>query len=194
MLTKKKMSRQTKGFTLTEAAIVLGIMGLILGAIWVAAASVYSNQRINTTSRQILEMVASIRSLYATSSSLDVGTTELLLAQAGAIPKDLMKDPNGIPLDGDITNVWNGKVTVVPDNAGGIARTGFLVTFAGVPSEACSSILVRFAGQGRDAGLFSISGNGAAQTTFPVSVANAIASCTDASGVNSLKIIFRLRA
>lgn len=36
-----------KGFNLIEAAIVLGIVGLVVGGIWVAATSVYANLRSN---------------------------------------------------------------------------------------------------------------------------------------------------
>ena len=50
-----------KGFTLTEIAIVLGIIGLILGAIWVAAASVYQNQRIGHANTALLHTAQSVR-------------------------------------------------------------------------------------------------------------------------------------
>ena len=46
--TQTTLRRQRRrGFTLTEIAIVLGIVGLILGAIWVAAAAVYNNLRVS---------------------------------------------------------------------------------------------------------------------------------------------------
>ncbi len=37
-MSQKNIQRRNRGFTLTEMAIVLGVIGLILGAIWVAAA------------------------------------------------------------------------------------------------------------------------------------------------------------
>lgn len=41
-------SAHTKqGFNLVEAAIVLGIVGLVIGGIWTTAASVYSNRRVS---------------------------------------------------------------------------------------------------------------------------------------------------
>ncbi len=65
-------ARKTRGFTLTEAAIVLGIVGLILGAIWVAAAAVYENMRTNRANEQILKVAQAVRSLYASSPTMSV--------------------------------------------------------------------------------------------------------------------------
>src|ERR1700733_12022724 len=65
-------TRQTKrGFTLTEIAIVLGIIGLILGAIWVAAAAVYTNMRTSKTTTELLDIVQNVRAMYATSGTVD---------------------------------------------------------------------------------------------------------------------------
>jgi type II secretory pathway pseudopilin PulG len=36
-----------KAFSLIEAAIVLGIIGLVIGGIWIAAASVQENNRVS---------------------------------------------------------------------------------------------------------------------------------------------------
>ena len=59
-----------RGFTLTEIAIVLGIIGLILGAIWVAAAAVYNNMRVATANTELLQITQAMRAMYATSSTV----------------------------------------------------------------------------------------------------------------------------
>jgi prepilin-type N-terminal cleavage/methylation domain-containing protein len=56
--------RPTQGFTLTEIAIVLGIVGIIIGAIWVAAAMLYENNRTNEASTEVLTIVNNWRSIY----------------------------------------------------------------------------------------------------------------------------------
>src|SRR5271170_6840773 len=63
--------KEERGFTLTEIAIVLGIIGLILGAIWVAAAAVYTNMRTSKTTTELLDIVQNMRAMYATSGTID---------------------------------------------------------------------------------------------------------------------------
>ena len=54
--------KHKKGFTLTEIAIVLGIIGLILGAVWSAATSVYSSQSASAFSQTMALYIAAVRS------------------------------------------------------------------------------------------------------------------------------------
>ncbi|HAX92194.1 MAG TPA: hypothetical protein DCY07_08340 [Rhodospirillaceae bacterium] len=193
MLSKNIMPRSLRGFTLTEAAIVLGIVGLILGAIWVAAAAVYNNMRVSTTTNQLLQMVQSIRSMHATQQTVDAAITAELVAQAGGIPSDMItRDAAGVVTD--VTDVWGGQVNV----SQGASTDSFMITFANVPQGPCSDILVRSTGPGRDTGL-SIAGAGggtatAAAGTFPIGVAAAVGFCnvTAAAG-NTLTFTFRLR-
>ena len=56
--------RATKAFTITELAIVLGIVGLILGGIWTAAASVYQQQRNNKFVKDLFVISENIRVFY----------------------------------------------------------------------------------------------------------------------------------
>jgi len=65
-----------KGFTLTEIAIVLGIIGLILGAIWVAAAAVYENTRVNRGVTEILAISSGLKALNGTRASLGTDGTD----------------------------------------------------------------------------------------------------------------------
>lgn len=55
---------KSRGFTLTEIAIVLGIIGIILGAIWAAAAMVYENNRTKQAREQSLAVINNWRSIY----------------------------------------------------------------------------------------------------------------------------------
>lgn len=54
----------SRGFTLTEIAIVLAIVGIILGAIWAAAAMVYENNRTKQAHEQMLTIINNWRSIY----------------------------------------------------------------------------------------------------------------------------------
>ncbi len=186
MLIRRDNSRKIRGFTLTEAAIVLGIVGLILGAIWVAAGAVYNNQRIATTSTQLLQMVSGIRSLYAASTTVDNGDMTENLARAGAVPKDMV---DGTTFE--VTDIWDGDVTI----SSASARTAFSIAFEDVPQEACANLLVRLTGQGRDTGF--VSAGAASQIPLSsrpsgITVAEAVASCS--SPTNTLTFIFKLRS
>src|ERR1700761_3284035 len=94
-----------RGFTLTEIAIVLGIVGLILGAIWVAAAAVYNNLRTSHANTQMLQTALAIRTLYATQKTVTAGEITGAVITAGAVPKDMV---NGTAL----INPWGGAMWV----------------------------------------------------------------------------------
>ena len=53
-----------KGFNLIEVAIVLGVVGMALGGVWLAAATVRENQQIASVSRTVLSGVERIRELH----------------------------------------------------------------------------------------------------------------------------------
>ncbi|HUY68359.1 MAG TPA: prepilin-type N-terminal cleavage/methylation domain-containing protein [Alphaproteobacteria bacterium] len=56
----------SRGFTLTEIAIVLGVVGIVLGGIWAAAALVSQNDKTQEASQDIALIVANYRSLFST--------------------------------------------------------------------------------------------------------------------------------
>lgn len=58
-----KNERVERGFSLIEAAIVLGVVGLVIGGIWVAAASVSAQHRASVLAGDISKIVANTRSL-----------------------------------------------------------------------------------------------------------------------------------
>ena len=62
---RRLKSRARRGFTLTELAIVLGVMGLILGAIWSASATVSANQKNTKAIRQILVVAQAMKSSFS---------------------------------------------------------------------------------------------------------------------------------
>src|SRR3984957_13178951 len=64
---KPAAQKRKRGFTLTEIAIVLGIIGLILGAIWGAASAVYANKKAADAEQGITASTQAVRSLFANS-------------------------------------------------------------------------------------------------------------------------------
>ena len=53
-----------KGFSLVEAAIVLGVVGLVIGGIWLAASAVQQNMRINRTVSGIAIIAQNYKNLF----------------------------------------------------------------------------------------------------------------------------------
>jgi len=192
-----------RGFTLTEIAIVLGIIGLILGAIWVAAAAVYNNLRVSKANTAILQIAQGVRSLYATSNNVGAaGDLTAQMVNAGVIPSDLI---NGAAAN----SVWPGGLTAVSSVAA--LDTGFTVKMTNVPRAACISLLTTVGGTNRDQGLTSVGATGAsapivalgagAAAALPllntqvavITPVIATAACTAAAAVNIVGFQFSIK-
>ena len=63
--TLPRYNRIREGFSLIEAAIVLGIIGLVIGGIWVAASSAVESKRISDTLLGTTQLIANLRAQYA---------------------------------------------------------------------------------------------------------------------------------
>lgn len=162
-LRRRRLAAQ-KGFNLIEAAIVLGIVGLVVGGIWVAATSVYANLRSKTASDQLVKITQSVRSLYATSASM--GTlaavdVTALMAQANILPGDTMTTTAAATTSANTANPWNGQVGIVATAAAN--ATAFAVVFSNVPPAACVDFVMRNGGSAHDTGMTSIAGAATAQ-------------------------------
>lgn len=185
-LPQTKASRRLKGFTLTEIAIVLGIIGLILGAIWVAASAVFGNQRLAKANTEILQVVQGSRTLYNTASttgeSNGTSLTEALI-NAGFFPSDMVSGTTGLTPWGGSTrlNIYSQTASVTGD--------AILVEFSNLSTAACVGLLTGLTGAGRDAGLWNAYANSASKasaslttgTSFPVTLTTANTSCSTSS-------------
>jgi len=152
---RSRQVQSKKGFTLTEIAIVLGIIGLILGAIWVAAAGVYANQRVSKANDSVLKIAQGIRTLYASSSTTGYVAATLItpvLVTAGVIPTDLQGGVGPFP---------NGTTGVIATSDG----LGFVIAMSNVPRSSCINLLTIVGGTNRDGGLYMAD---AVNTALPV--------------------------
>jgi prepilin-type N-terminal cleavage/methylation domain-containing protein len=211
---------ENRGFTLTEIAIVLGIVGLILGAIWVAAAAVYNNLRTSKATTELLTVVQNVRAMYATSGLVDananmavaategVGTAAATYLAAGVFPSDTLNnvDPSKATQAQD---PWGGTISVESaTSSGGVAADSFAVVFDRVPDNACIGILSSNVGQGRDPEMLAAVGGpaGAAPATLLTPAANfqtsnivtkpastAQSLCAGANNVNAVGFTFKVK-
>lgn len=91
-LAPPRHSSEEKGFSLIEAAIVLGVVGIVIGGIWYSAASVQQSQRINDTAAGILQIAQGARRLfshsdYPTANNTATNVTSTAAA-SGLLPGD----------------------------------------------------------------------------------------------------------
>ena len=196
MLVQKIMPRKLRGFTLTEAAIVLGIVGLILGAIWVAAASVYCNLHVSRANEQVLTIVQSVRSMHATQQSIggaDGDDLTLNMIKGGAFPKDMIV---GTGAGRTASNPWNGLVTMTQDTSlNGTLGDAFALTYAGLPEAACIDLAVRLTGPARDGGLIGAAVAADNSLSQPLTVSTAATNiCTATGSTNVLTLTFKIKS
>lgn len=76
-------SPRRRGFNLIEAAIVLGVVGLVIGGIWIAAAAVNEGKKINDTVNGMQYVAQHFRNAYKGIAPSDIpdGNTTLTLSQ-----------------------------------------------------------------------------------------------------------------
>jgi hypothetical protein len=119
-------SRFKKAFSLIEAAIVLGIVGLVIGGIWIAAETVSTNNKVNISSTYSHKIVHDLLRLYK-GQEFPTSFTDLTptLISANIIPPDMIAN-------GAAVNVWGGAYEIIIPSAG-LLR----VTFYSVPQSAC---------------------------------------------------------
>lgn len=179
-------SRKTRGFTLTEVAIVMGVVGLILGGIWIAAAAVYTNHRVNTAYTQVMRIVQGTRALYASQALFPVSQqgTNITnnLKQAGIIPKDMINEEVGV----GVKNPWSTGTRVYATTT----RNGFAIFLRRIPQSACIQLVSKVAGPGgTDVGLHNMPGfanklaRADAVGDWPVPDVSSLGSAVDEAGV-----------
>lgn len=159
-LAQRVRHARRRGFTLTEIAIVLGIVGLILGAIWVAAAAVYNNLRVSRANTEILQIAQGVRTLYGGSSTMGTAAGNITdsLVCAKAVPADLVNGACGGPAT--MINPWAGGTTAVYTPATG---DSFTIEMTNVPQANCINLLMATGGTSRDPNLFNATATSGAQ-------------------------------
>lgn len=169
--------RKQKGFTLTEAAIVLGVVGLILGAIWGAATAVRSRQMVNRAITDITRITENIRTMngrpFFSQASIDLlpAATTARYMNAGAIPPELVVNPVG-PI---IHHPWGDRLLVEITDA-----DTFYLHLQNMPRSACPQLVSRLATGDRSGVNRVVAGAVDTPITGPVDLPTAMAMC----GVN----------
>lgn len=200
------MTRQKRGFNLVEAAIVLGIVGLVIGGIWVAASNVMHNQRVAQLKADIVQTINRTRSIAhnqfdAICAQQGCGTnrniTPMLLA-AGAIPKSYSTGTTSV-LSGVLSSnaAADGPggakmvVTIGDWTAFGSIGKAFSIILPGLDKATCMRLVTGISGNFNDSrDLQFVESNVGQSSTIPVSLATADTLCAAQSASNYLIFYF----
>ncbi len=94
-----------RGFNLVEAAIVLGVIGLVIGGIWVAASEVTKNRTVSKLSEATLQYITNSRNIMSGQQPTPsaVSNWNNLIQSAKLIPDDVLTNGiNGVLLGGGL--------------------------------------------------------------------------------------------
>jgi len=184
----RQRHNQKKGFSLIEAAIVLGVVGLVIGGIWVAAAAMYENYKVNKTVSDLELIAKNVQGLISFRDAEAIGDGANITPtawNAGVYPKD-----------------WIDKVTHVDSIFWGETRIfvyktspRFYIFMNSVDRASCIKIIAKISSIGAMAGSYGSGGHGRpsigymevngssnwSTTTFPVSPATAATACNQVS-------------
>lgn len=162
-----------RGFNLIEIAIVLAVIGLVIGGIYVAASAVTENNRRQTTQKQLLQIVANVRNMYATQPAYTIPTYAQVKAM-GIFPGDLQDTGS------EFLSSYGGRVELGSTSN----NQWFLVDFVSIPQGACIDLLSKGFGSAsavNGAGLMAAGtvggGIGGITITDGISIAEATSVC-----------------
>lgn len=132
MINMQKYRHQQRGFSLTEFAIVLGVIGTVMGAIWGYASIAYENVKREKAFEQITAVVTNMRTTYGGRSGLPNAAKTVLIPQLinggtsvnatnlGIVPQDMVRQPN--------TTCTGNSIAVCADSPWGSKSGGVLNT------------------------------------------------------------------
>lgn len=142
------------GFSLVEAAIVLAVVGLVVGGIWVATKSVIENNRVNETASGVLSTCANLSKLYPR----NMGRTEAQMGtwydvdgyatavKAGAYPASWTTDPDGWARS-PLGPVYELFITAVDVGWLGDAAGNYIIIVGDMTTAECKKLVAATAGR-----------------------------------------------
>lgn len=145
--------RFTRGFTLTEIAVVLGLTGIAIAGIWAAAATVYENIRTKRAYEQALQIVTGFKAMYE-GKVFDLGdwvdVTQVAIANQ-IIPPDMISANSY----SGVTTPWGGPTMFVVRS---VSSRGFVIelNWEHLSNQACVKLANNLVSNAQQLGLIII--------------------------------------
>lgn len=125
-----------KGFGLVELVLVLGVLALLVVAVFAVFVSVQRKNAVTLETQRLTAVAAVVRQVYGTQRDYSTLTTDVANA-ARAFPVAMN---GGVYTAGaPVRNYWDGAVMVGPLAS---SPHQFVVRYAGVPSESCAALVI----------------------------------------------------
>jgi type II secretory pathway pseudopilin PulG len=129
-----KQLRKQSGYSIMEITVVLAIMLFLAAIVFGGVSKLRENSQTNAAQAGIAQIQAGINNLYA-GKPVFTGLTQLVLLNGAQVPANMIGAAN------TIINPWKGIITVAPAALGGIADSGYSITYPSVPQGPCSSLV-----------------------------------------------------
>ncbi len=184
-----------------ELAIVLGIVGVILGGVWAMGGVVNENVRRETMFQYVVQTVKGVRTYYEGLYAVDTSKSSVeltdLLIRKGAVPPEMVPDRTAATVQANTpwtkTTTGEGSYFVEPDGGNGFH---FKIEMRNLPYGACLSLATRFSGDGAPGGLLSVQVGTSSphlNSTFPVMISDVKGECSTAKAGSTLFLTYLLR-
>jgi hypothetical protein len=146
-------SASTRGFSLHEIAIYLGITAAVIAGVWSAYSAGDTSRRVRADAQTLAAIVQAVDRTHASRGTFED------LDQAAALA-DRVFPRQVISRDGTPRNAWGGPITVEGVSTAGLGSLarpadGFAITFGDLPPSACLRTAVQ-----AGAGFHSVEVNG----------------------------------
>jgi prepilin-type N-terminal cleavage/methylation domain-containing protein len=176
-------STPRRGFNLVELAIVVAVIGLLLGGVFIAASTVYENNRQTRALSQILQLVQNVRNLYA-GASITTQATQADLLNMNVIPSDMITGTS-------VVNPWgNNAVNVAVSST---SSTLTVTNYGSISQQGCVSLAVKLSQSAEGYGLTGLNINGGSSVTTVLDPVAARTQCSNSGNANYLNMTFNIR-
>ncbi len=146
--------RRKRGFNLIESAIVLGVVGLVIGGIWVAASAMLENYKVSKTIEDLKFIAINTQNIISVATANTLGTQYIttFAISSGIVPKDLLHGSTSVK------NRFGGSLYLANHSSG----PRFFIGITTIPKSSCMKLLTSVSSFGAQAGS---RGNGSSART-----------------------------
>lgn len=209
---KRKKAPTLRGFSLTEMAIVLAVIGLVLGAIWGVVSTVRQNMKREQTVNQVVVAARNIRDFFlakgivqaADGSGAVQNLTSYLLENGVLLPEQIRDREAGTgnyiadhPLMEE--SVSKGSFQICSKGNKGVSceatdgSSEFAVRLLGLKKADCAALAPKLASPSGPPGLISLYLNESATAEeLPLTEEDALDGCSKETE-NIIVLVYRLR-